>query len=413
MWHSESLANSKLIENDDILRPGLTRGRGDFPDSNSRPQSDRARHSFLLPALFGLTAAVLVVSLAGLHWKPLVAAAVLVVAGLLLGRRMAATISAVDRQIALFEQPSRSRLEELCLQVFPVWSRQLDTSRVSADRAVTQLSDLFSAIITQLEGALSASMSAVGGSENEGADVLGAINRSKSELHTLINSLKALEESRDAIRGQVKHYSNDLKDMASEVQQVAMRLRLVSLNAGIEAARAGEAGKPFAIVTGEMRQLAAQFADTSVKMSKQVEAVDSAVAAIYRDSRQLVIGAPVSEMTEAEEIVARVLERFQQLTTNLVDSVESLEQERGQIRGHISAAIVALQFQDRVSQILSRVHAGLDDVAQKIVDGDEAALDFQKWIREAKRSYTTSEEFANVGESIGPATTGPRETTYF
>jgi methyl-accepting chemotaxis protein len=402
----------KLKKNEDIHHSERSGDRGSVPDSAFRRENGHARHCFFLPSAFGLIAAVIVVSLAGLHATSFVAAALLSVAGLLAGRQMSATVRTLEREIALLKQPTRSRLEELCLRVFPVWSRQLDTSRATANGAVAQLSDLFGEIITELERALSASMSAVGGGRNEGADVLGAIDGSEAELRTLIDSLKALEQSRDAIRAQVKRYANDLKDMSSDVQQVAMRLRLVSLNAGIEAARAGEAGKPFAVVTSEMRQLAGQFADTSFKMSKQVEAVNSAIATIYRDSRHSA-GSEFSEMAEAEEIVSNVIERFQSLATSLAGSVERLEQERVQIRDQVSAAIVALQFQDRVSQILSRVHAGLDDVARKIVDGDEDALDFHQWISEAKRSYTTSEEFANVGEAIDDSTTGPRETTYF
>lgn len=65
--------------------------------------------------------------------------------------------------------------------------------------------------------------------------------------------------------------------LAAAIQEIADQTSLLSLNASIEAARAGEAGKRFAVVAGEIGQLASQSTSTVTSIMKIVNEVNAAV----------------------------------------------------------------------------------------------------------------------------------------
>lgn len=302
-----------------------------------------------------------------------------------------------------------SALEDVCARAFPVLSRQLDTARRSGDGAVARLSAVFGEIVRRLEGALSSAAGAA--SAGEGEDLRHAIERSEADLKGMVEVLKAVERSRDAIGGEVRRYADELREMSSEVQQIALRLRLVSINAGIEAARAGAAGRAFAVVAGEMRALAGQSAETSARMSKQLEVVNATLSASFHDA-QRPARQELSSVARAERVVQRVVERFQALTAALNESERRMHGERAHIRDQVAEALVALQFQDRVSQILSHVHAGMQDLTRRIAAGGSSDLDVNDWVRRTAEAYTTPEELANLRVAGEPAERA-RAVTFF
>jgi methyl-accepting chemotaxis protein len=367
---------------------------------------------FMAPAGLGLASAVPLLGLSGPSAAGAVCAALVVLIATVLGHRLAIRHLRELDEAALERRDDPRMLREMCARIFPVWARQIETSRDTADDAVASLARTFSGMVERLEATLSASRSATSEIGAGDASIVATVGRSETDLANVVAILKELQEGKDAILSQVGEYATHLREMASDVQQIAMQIRLLALNGAIEAARAGEAGKAFAVVVGEMRRLAAQSADVGARISSKVQTVNAAVADMFRDTRESGSDEGAS-IQQAERDIGAVLERFKGLTTGLSHSVAVMESESEALKTQISDALVALQFQDRVSQIMSHLAQSVTSVGAAVAQDAEAKMSVESWLGEISRAFTTDEEFENLRSAERSTSRHKHEVTFF
>lgn len=295
-----------------------------------------------------------------------------------------------------------SHLRKLCVRGLPVWTRQIQTTREASDQAVASLTRNFGDIVERLGATLAAAKHSVGGN-GDGKDVLAVIRNSESQLARVVEVLQELHRSKDSILEQVRSYAGSLQEMAADVRQIALQIRLLALNGAIEASRAGEAGKAFAVVVGEMRQLSGLSAEMGDRISKKVDAVNASLAGMFGNDAST--DAEAASIEKAGRDVESVMARFKSLTTGLADSIRTMEDEGERIREQISDALVDFQFQDRVSQILSHAAHSMSRLGTAAERRAEDSLSVEAWLGEMASRYTTHEEFDNLqGKARGAST---------
>ena len=314
-----------------------------------------------------------------------------------------------------------SGLDQLCKGVLPVWSGQIEVARSHTEDSITSLATRFAGLNQRIANAVSASQSTTGNAANGGENgLISLLNKSQSELNAIIEFLHSTQKENKTMLNQIEglsHFTEDLKMMAKNVGDIAGQTNLLALNAAIEAARAGDVGRGFAVVADEVRKLSSHSLETGKKIALTVEKVNAAISSTLDISRRYA-EKDVERISNSEMVINHVLKEFNSSAVELSSSVDLLRQESNCIRDEISDVLVALQFQDRVSQMLSHVRNDLSKLeqllAQSGLDGNSGQIDTTAWLADLKKTYTTIEQHAvHGGTSKVSAIAQPQEITFF
>ena len=380
-------------------------------------QSIKFTYFVAASCLHGAIASGFILYMAGVNIASLTACAVVMVAGALIGRELARrAASAVALAVSTTDQSRDSNLAEVYQEVIPVWAKQIETARAETERSVSALVALFSGMAATLETTVRASGRAAEQLNGQGADgIVSAVNQTSAELAQVVSTIKTARQSRASMVDETK-YAEELKVMAESVRQIALQMKILTLNGAIEAARAGEAGRGFGVLANEMRRLSGIAGELGVNMAKKMEIITAAFSTISREADDR-SGADASTVNQAEQVIDNVLTRFRDVTAQLSDSAQSMQRESVGVRKEISEALVALQFQDRVNQILTHVGNNMDALSREIATPRATAeagdrLDINAWLTRMEQHFTTEEEIHNLrgGNAVQ---TRPRNIDFF
>lgn len=312
---------------------------------------------------------------------------------------------------ALRRNPSSAALDEFFRSALPIWQRQLESVQTQGNGAINALVGRFGALVQRIEGTV--------GKERDGArrsnDIGATLREADQELGAVLAALDTARAGREAIISELSGlagHTGELRRMTGEVDRIAAQTKLLALNATIEAVHAGEAGRGFAVVAGEVRRLANQSSDVARSMgakAKEIgEALDGASRVADRETAH-----SASSQQQAVTTIHHVLERFESLLAQVSDKGAQVEATARAIRDDISAMLVELQFQDRVSQILSQVASELQR-GQHLLAAPEQAGDAATLLQTMTLGYTTNEQWnAHRGDAADSGNSGGGDITFF
>lgn len=302
---------------------------------------------------------------------------------------------------------------DLLKGVLPLWDAHVEAVKKQSENSVQQLIASFGSMVEEFDKAGFGGVGNVSVEASKNADAtITLLQLCKKELAPLTNSLSQMIATKDDLANCIRDLARstaDMQTMAAEVGQIAAQTNLLAINAAIEAARVGTQGRGFAVVADEVRKLSQRSADTGKNMADRVNQISiSMKVALTAADRASVQDKRVLEVSGA--VVKDVLSHVE----NMGDSAKQMLQHGNVIRGNIEELIVAMQFQDRISQILQVVRNDirkLEEFAHALEDGQVPST--ESWLDDLKRSYTATDEQHHRGGKPDVNVAKDSEITFF
>ncbi len=179
------------------------------------------------------------------------------------------------------------------------------------------------------------------------SDVLNAVENGTETVVTAKEFISGMEETVSGAKTSTESLLDEMSRITSildQINSIASKTNLLSLNASIEAARAGEHGRGFAVVAEEIRQLSEQSATASNNIGSILEQLKDRINNV---AKEITAGAEAagSSVQKVEDILT-VFEKITATTGTAKEKVdreytiiEHIRKQFGQIRSNMDAMV--------------------------------------------------------------------------
>ncbi|WFL77024.1 methyl-accepting chemotaxis protein [Altererythrobacter arenosus] len=179
-----------------------------------------------------------------------------------------------------------------------------------------------------------------------------------SLIHSSLSKINSVLELVEALAQHVTSFAaamDQVRRSAHDIEQIAETTNILALNATIEAMRAGDAGRTFAVVAGEVKNLANDTRKATEEIAATVDALDAEAASVIE---RIETGSKASG--DAKNSVAEI----ERTISSVGELVEEVDKQNDQIARSTST----------ISGHVQRVQDVLDSFDEAAVD-NETKLD--------------------------------------
>ena len=179
------------------------------------------------------------------------------------------------------------------------------------------------------------------------------------------DAVEEIEQTTARVQG-LTDAANRIGEVVNLITDIAEQTNLLALNATIEAARAGEAGKGFAVVASEVKNLASQTAKATEEISQQVAGIQTATQA----SATAITGisTTIGRMSEITASVAAAVEEQGAATAEIARNVEQASAGTQDVSSNIQGVTAAVTETTEVSYTISAAASELSTQADSLLN---------------------------------------------
>lgn len=275
----------------------------------------------------------------------------------------AAALTAASEEMAASSQQVAAAMREIDHNMERVSRESNDSSKsiVEISEVLLQLSSLVQIAKSSTTAAKKESLATIALAE-EGQTTVDA---ARSRMQTIDRQIGVTE---DCI-ATLEQHSKEIGSITNTIAGIANQTNLLALNAAIEAARAGEAGRGFAVVADEVRELA----EHSNEQARQVAAL---VAKISGGTDKAVAATQETRKVTQEGVDA--VNRSGEALSKIVTAANNMDTHMQQIVNVTSDEVAT---SDKIVALINAVATGVETMAEHTckvsasMDGASAAVE--------------------------------------
>ena len=208
-------------------------------------------------------------------------------------------------------------------------------------------------LVSATAGEVSRSLDSVSTGTEEMTASIREIAGNATEAARVAQSAVQVAEQVNRTVSRLGQSSTEISTVIKLITTIAEQTNLLALNATIEAARAGEAGKGFAVVASEVKDLAQATSQATEDISGRIQAIQNDTA----------------DAVQAIAKIAQVIEQIHEYSTTIASAVEEQTATTAEIGRSVSEAA-----------------SGSTDIAQNISGVADAAQSANAGVAESQRA---------------------------
>ena len=224
-----------------------------------------------------------------------------------------------------------------------------------ADRVATTATALEEMNATVLEIARNA-----GTTSDSAASVRSEASAGSESMQECVKAMHEVKEESLKLQtemGVLSEHAQAINEIMNVISDIADQTNLLALNAAIEAARAGEAGRGFAVVADEVRNLAEKTMTSTTDVGNAISAIQKSTA----DNTRLVV--------DAVEKIERVTEMVSGAGEALLGIVQLADTTADQVR----AIATASEEQSATSEEITQSVDSINNIAKETTNNMQEA----------------------------------------
>lgn len=221
----------------------------------------------------------------------------------------------LEEAITAFENTIDARIEQT-LEVGNQVSQFAHTLKQASDASI-QASETASQSAEHTAADVQSGAAAV---EQMSANVTEIESQVSRSAETAQSVFQDAERTNATVLG-LQSATNEIGAVTELISAIAEQTNLLALNATIEAARAGEAGRGFAVVASEVKDLASQTGQATDEIASKISAIQSETKRCVEEIAA--ISTKIEEMSTTATTIANAVEQQSQATNEISASIQS------------------------------------------------------------------------------------------